>query len=745
MKKQEIFRNIAIICGIIVLLAISLFGYAYFLKTQLEGEMKLTLEEISEQSAKTIHAEVYSHFTLMEEIATELTRNGYFDLEESISLLNERKGNYPFKRIGINMLGDECVLSDGTRLFTMSGDDDSWREKNGTWVSNLLTDTIDNKKVIAYSTPVKVNGKVKAILFATMDTAKFRSLVEVHSFNSEGYSYVVRVNGDGVVDSSHPTSFDLSNIFTNMMNANPKNKKAVNIMKSDFEEKKEGIVIFNNKVDKYLYYTPLEINDWYLAHIVPENVISERMSNIMQRTYLICAVLILTFISATMYWFWYSKRNKEEINKMLYTDPVTGGLSQAKFLYDAAESLKQNDRPAAILSLDLNNFKLVNEIFGRDTGDVLLWHVHASMEKILSKKNLYARGMADRFYALVYYNTVEQLTEYVKLLCEYIVKKAPERFETFILKPSVGIYLVKDRNISVQEMMNAASFARGAIKKNGREQLYAFYTDEHRNKLLHDKQLADELEVALKNDEFVPYFQPQYRAEDKTICGAEALMRWQKSDGTIVPPGEFIPLAEKNGFISQLDENMFYMVCRCQRELLDSGIKPPPVSVNMSRQLLYDNQFIEKYMGTMQRFSLPVDLIELEITETALFENQDKFVHIIQKLHDNGFRILMDDFGTGYSSLMMLKSIPIDIMKLDKTFIDEYDSEEGVNIIKCVTDLAKSLKISVIAEGVEIEEQYKLLCGFKCDIIQGYYFSKPVSFEVYKNMLENTQKKNIVQ
>ena len=186
-------------------------------------------------------------------------------------------------------------------------------------------------------------------------------------------------------------------------------------------------------------------------------------------------------------------------------------------------------------------------------------------------------------------------------------------------------------------------------------------------------------------------------------------MRWQKSDGTIVPPGEFIPLAEKNGFISQLDENMFYMVCRCQRELLDSGIKPPPVSVNMSRQLLYDNQFIEKYMGTMQRFSLPVDLIELEITETALFENQDKFVHIIQKLHDNGFRILMDDFGTGYSSLMMLKSIPIDIMKLDKTFIDEYDSEEDVNIIKCVTDLAKSLKISVIAEGVEIEEQYKLL------------------------------------
>lgn len=738
MKRQDIIRSIAIILGMILLLAVSMFGYAYFLKTQLESEMKQTLEEISEQSAKIIQAEVSSHFTLMEEIAAQLTENNSFDVDKSIALLNERKENYPFKKIGINMLNDECIFSDGERILIMSGGDEAWREKTGAWVSNLMTDTTDNGKVIVYSAPIRVDGETVAILFATMSTDNFRELVEVHSFNGEGYSYVVRANGDGVVDSAHSTSFSLTNIFTNMLEASQKNSKAVAAMKKALAEGEEGFIVFNNKIDKYLYYTPLEINDWYLAHIVPARVISERMMNIMQKTYMVCAALIIIFSGGILYWFWYSKKSKEEINKMLYTDPVTGGLSQAKFLYDASESLKENDRPAAILSMDLNNFKLVNEIFGRDTGDVLLWHVHASMSKVLAKKNLYARGMADRFYALVYYNTVQQLTECVQLLCEYIVKKAPERFETFILKPSVGIYIVKDRNASVQEMMNAASFARSSIKKSGRDQLYAFYTDEHRNKLLHDKRLADDLEMALKNDEFIPYFQPQYRADDKTICGAEALMRWRKSDGTLVSPGEFIPLAEKNGFIAQLDENMFHMVCRYQRQLLDSGITPPPVSVNMSRQLLYDNQFIEKYMGTMQQFGLPVDLIELEITETALFENQDKFVHIIQKLHDKGFKIHMDDFGTGYSSLMMLKSIPIDVMKLDKTFIDEYDSEDGVNIIKCVTDLAKSLKISVIAEGVEIEEQYKLLCDFKCDVIQGYYFSKPVPFEEYKKMLEVT-------
>lgn len=250
MKKQDIIKNIAIVCGIVVLLAVSLFGYAYFLKTQLESEMKMTLEEISGQSAKIIHAEIYSHFTLMEEISAELTHSGYFDVKESISLLNERKENYPFKKIGINMLSDECIMSDGTKLLIMSGENENQKDISRTRVSNLLTDTEDNGKVIAYSTPIKVNGEIKAVLFATMDTTKFRNLVEVHSFDGEGYSYVVRANGDGVVDSAHPTSFDLSNIFTNMMNSNPKNKKSVDIMKSDLQERKSGIVIFNNKINK---------------------------------------------------------------------------------------------------------------------------------------------------------------------------------------------------------------------------------------------------------------------------------------------------------------------------------------------------------------------------------------------------------------------------------------------------------------------------------------------------------------
>lgn len=736
MRKQDIFKNIAIIFGVISLLIISLLAYAYFLRIQLENDVKLTLEEISEQTAKTINAEVKAQMALVEEIASGLCGGGEFDADGCISLLNSRMQRYPFKRAGIALADGSGIMSDGT-VINLEGRQYIKKAFGGeTTVSSMLTDRFDGGSVVAYAAPILEESTVRAVLFAVMDTVEFRRLLAVNTFGGEGYAYIVRSNGDGIADSEHPTSFDLTNLFDNMMGATYSNDEAVSTMRADMALGKSGCVTFYNQIDKYLYYMPLEINDWYVAHVVPVSVMSKRVNDIMQRTYIVCTAISGVLVLLACYWFGYSKKRTEQINRILYTDPVTGGLSHAKFLIDAAHSLQTTERPAAVLSIDLNNFKLVNEIFGRDTGDVLLWFVHSAMQKVLPKGSYFARGMADRFYALVYYSSTQQITEFVSVLCEYIVKKAPERFETFILKPSVGIYIVKNRKKNMQEMLNAASFARSSVKQGQHDKPYAFYTDAHRNKLLHEKRLADEIEMALKNNEFEPYFQPQYRTADKKIYGAEALMRWRKKDGTIVTPSGFIPLAEKNGFISQLDENMFYMVCRRQRELLDSGIQPVPISVNMSRQLLYDSMFIEKYIGVMQQFRLPTELIELEITETALFENQDKFLDIINELHDYGFKILMDDFGTGYSSLMMLKSIPIDIMKLDKTFVDEYNSKTGLNIIKCVTNLAKSLNISVIAEGVELEEQYNLLKDLKCDIIQGYYFSRPVPFDRFKKLLE---------
>ena len=191
----------------------------------------------------------------------------------------------------------------------------------------------------------------------------------------------------------------------------------------------------------------------------------------------------------------------------------------------------------------------------------------------------------------------------------------------------------------------------------------------------------------------------------------------------------FIPVAEENGFITKLDEYVFEEVCKEQKRLLESGIEPVPVSVNVSQKHLYFN--------ILESVGIDGKYVQIELTESAMYENRSSILKIINELKKKNFKILMDDFGTGYSSLMMLKSIPIDVMKLDKTFVDDYNQEKGEMIIRCVVNLAKEMNIAITAEGVETEEQYEFLKELKCDDIQGYYFAKPMPEEEYESLLKD--------
>ena len=265
--------------------------------------------------------------------------------------------------------------------------------------------------------------------------------------------------------------------------------------------------------------------------------------------------------------------------------------------------------------------------------------------------------------------------------------------------------------------------------------IIAYYDTGFRDRKYQNMHMKGEMENALCNHEFVPYLQPKYSAEIGKICGAEALVRWITPEGKIVPPGQFIPLAENTGFVRELDKVIFMQVCDLQKNILEQGIIPVPISVNVSRQLLYDKYFADFYCNYMKQLEIPTNLVELEITESAFFEDIDLFRSTLEKLRNFGFRILMDDFGTGYSSLMMLHSVPIDIIKLDKSFIDDYEDEKGSSIIQCVLNLAKMLKLPVVAEGVETKEQYLYLKNSGCEVIQGFYFSKPIPTEEFLKII----------
>ena len=417
------------------------------------------------------------------------------------------------------------------------------------------------------------------------------------------------------------------------------------------------------------------------------------------------------------------KEKNRLLKDALFVDPLTGGRSYEKFRLDCKVQLRrQPDKKAAFVFLDIDNFNLVSTLYGHEESVDTIRRVYAMIQNCVGEQGIIGRNSSDQFCVMYFYEEQEAFERSIQYFVQLLHDNA--KFEN-MLRPTMGIYLVDDHEEGIYDMMNKARTAHESIKQN-EGKVVAYYDEGFRDKRYQNKHMEDEMEQALLRHEFVPFLQPKYQADTATICGAEALIRWKTSEGKLIPPGMFIPLAENNGFVRKLDREMFMMVCRMQKSLLEQGITPVPVSVNVSRQLLYDKSFADDYCAYIEKIGIPVDLVELEITESAFFEDINLFRSTLERLRNFGFRILMDDFGTGYSSLMMLHTVPIDVMKLDKSFIDDYADKKGSSIIQCVLNLAKMLNIPVVAEGVETQDQYVYLKDSGCDMIQGYYFSKPV-------------------
>ncbi|HBH0600569.1 TPA: EAL domain-containing protein, partial [Clostridioides difficile] len=286
----------------------------------------------------------------------------------------------------------------------------------------------------------------------------------------------------------------------------------------------------------------------------------------------------------------------------------------------------------------------------------------------------------------------------------------------------------------INTIMDRANTARKTIK-GGHKNSFAFYDKEMHKKILKEKEIENSMVDALNNGEFIVYFQPKYSLSDYQIIGAEALVRWDNPQKGLIPPIEFIPVFERNGFIVNIDFYVFEEVCKKIREWMDEGQKVVPISVNLSRMHFVNSNFIEKFKLIVDKYKIPTRLIELELTETAVLDNIEGLLDTMNNLKEKGFVISMDDFGTGYSSLNLLKELPVDILKLDRAFFTEKDESNNEKIvISNVIKMAKELKMKVISEGVETISQVEFLKQIGCDMVQGYLFSKPMPVKEFEKI-----------
>ena len=409
-------------------------------------------------------------------------------------------------------------------------------------------------------------------------------------------------------------------------------------------------------------------------------------------------------------------------------DDLTGLYTKQAFFHHAKTLLRFSDEQKFnFLIADVKNFKWINSIYGEKTGDDVLFYIGKELKKYL-KDGLIARYGGDQF-ACVFYGDTQMPVPKIEEMVRNIAAGAP----VSNLVVNYGIYNNVDKTQPVTIICDRVFLALKSIK-NSYESNYAFYDDEMSQKHLKERMLETDFERAVKNGEFVPYLQPKYDTRSEKIVGAEALVRWKKPDGTMISPGEFIPLYERNGLIVQLDECIFRQVCEIQKNRMREGRELIPISVNLSRASLHHEEMIERYVQIVKKAGIPFDSVPIELTETAALYNQ-QIKTLTEKLVNVGFHLHMDDFGSGYSSVTSLNMLPFSVLKLDKSLIDYIAQDKGSKVIRYTIVLAHGLGMEVLAEGVEEKAQADILKNMDCDEIQGFYYSRPLPYDEFCKIL----------
>ncbi|WP_166000177.1 EAL domain-containing protein [Bacillus sp. Cs-700] len=419
------------------------------------------------------------------------------------------------------------------------------------------------------------------------------------------------------------------------------------------------------------------------------------------------------------------QKAERQTHQMAYYDALTSLPNRRSFIEHLEDHLKGEHADLAVMMLDLDRFKVINDALGHNTGDLFLCAVAERLTSVVSPYGFLSRLGGDEFVIVL--NGVKDI--YPDALANQIIEAFEKPFRVGLhdlsTSASIGIAVTPADGSDVESLMKRADIAMYSAKGRNRQK-YQFYSTAMGQKS--ESRLVEEssLRTALVNQDFILHYQPQVKCEDGALSGVEALVRWQMNEGELRYPGDFISLAEETGLIVELGSQVLAMACEQAKKWSDQG-HPLRVSVNLSPKQFQSDELITTVKETLDRYELDPALLELEVTESMTMENSTRSSWMITSLRNLGVSISIDDFGTGHSSLSYLKDFSINQVKIDKTFIDELTRNvKSDQITSAIIAMSKQLKLHVIAEGVETVEQAEFLSQKGCDSIQGYYYSKPV-------------------
>lgn len=709
-----------ILFAIISILVSLIFGlYHMYRMEQYSYRTKLdTFHALTENVAALFKQEVEEEYQALQVSANLVAKAGDLTKENIKDIL-------PLLAVG-NDYADLAIVSRDGKGYNLAGEEiyvteETYFQKallGETNAFDQMTFTSDQTPVIVFASPIMNDGETVGVLIADIkakvaDLAPFQSELKAGSI-----IYLINSNKELIsyVQDTDSIDFDYNKVIAEGY-----------FQEEDTQGQKFNLQRLNKDIKDAAYIwevKPIGINNWSVL-VGRTNTVSPITREILNLTYIMWTIIILgTAVLFTLMVIFQRRANRKVI-ETLYLDPVTGGDNWYKFRINVNKILNSKQflkKKYAIINFDINRFKIINDAYGYHKGDEVLRDIYEVIRKWAKPSEPITRYAADQFYIMMSFHEEDEVIDRINDLND----RLHQLRYTSTARIFYGVYYITERQDSIDRMGEFAGIAKNNIKGNA-EGIMSFFDDAARGKLLEEEEIEKSMNEALKNDEFHVYLQPKYAAREETVSGAEALVRWHNSNGNMILPGFFIPVFEKNGFITELDYYMVRKVCEVIRGWLDKGYTPMPISVNISRLHFANPHLAEIIKDIVDKYNVPYNLIELELTESAFLQNKQTMIKTVTKLREYGFLISMDDFGAGYSSLNSLKDLPLDVVKLDgELFRMTNEVERGLTVIRNTITMAKDLHMKVVAECIETREQVEFLCTVGCDIIQGYYFAKPM-------------------
>lgn len=737
-KQEKKFKNkyktskisyISIFIIFVIVIIIS-FLYITYMKNLVYQNIYQNVKELSEQTATQLNLAITDQKNIIN-LMVEYIKQGHFHEEEEIfDTFEHELENYHFTRLVILDKQGNGVTSDGFKVKNYPNIEEFFNQED-VYLSENRPSTVSNNQVNIYSKTITLNNEEK-VLMATINTFDYKQLLLRRLFGKGG-TYLINNTGSVLIDSFDNIKESNANLYDYIKSRYniTDDEQIEKIDKMEYEIKQGLENTFHIETEGgvyFIHYEQVEINDWYVVTTASDSTIADELIRLVTIATISCLGVSFVIICITVYINISNQNKNNKLYQVAYIDNVTSLGNEHYFRENGMLYLLEHiPDKKYIITVDINKFKALNNIHGYQFCNEILKDLGQKLRVLLPEDNITCRISNDIFASIFSYKgDIKELL--------YSISNNASKLEINGIKVhinlAIGACSILHNDTDINKLLDKAYFARSQIKGLYHNNYY-LYDETLENKMIEEQQIEATMKDALENKEFEIFYQPKTYVKNEKFYGAEALVRWKKN-GQYIQPNKFIPLFEKNKFIVKLDIYIFEQVCMDLANWRDKYRFIPNISINVSKEQFVDENFINKYVEICKKYNIEPNRIDLEITESATIDPDIDILTVMNKIKESGFIISIDDFGTGNSSLSMLPNMPIDIIKIDKVFVDKADLTSDENIINYIMLMAKHLNTKTIVEGVETREQVEFIRRIDGDIIQGYYYSKPLSKEDFE-------------